>query len=524
MAQISWPKQEAEKILKAHSSLDQEILFETGFGPSGLPHLGTFAEVARTLFVVEAVKQLEPKAKTRLLVFCDDLDGLRAVPENLPQAELLSKHLGEPLSGIPDPFGEESSFSAYMNGQLRKFLDGFGFDYEYRSSTACYQSGEFDSGLKAVMDHYDAIRDLFIQTIASEKRAAWSPFFVICEQCGKIYSARVTEVDRANYEVAYHCDLDGKGFQACGYQGKSSILGGRAKVGWKVDWALRWFVFGVDYEMYGKDLMESAGLSAKICRVLGGKAPTPYKYELFLDETGAKISKKIGNGINMEQWMRFAPLGALLSFLLGNPNKAKKMGMPILPRLIDEYMQVARSEASAEPFCAAWFIAKTRRQPLREAPEIRSEVSFGLLYNVAESLNLNDAGLLFDYARKYDPRVEEDVEFYREITAKVVSLVEDAALRAGSFEFRPDPAFVPLFRELVAFLEAQPETMEGDQVQTKIFSLAKEAGRNPREFFAFLYGALLGKDQGPKLGPFFAILGQEAALAKCRVALAKLEV
>ncbi|MDT8446100.1 MAG: lysine--tRNA ligase [bacterium] len=509
---VAWPQQEAQKILDQHGDLDRPIFFETGFGPSGLPHIGTFAEVVRTLFVIEALKQLEPKAQTKLVVFCDDMDGLRSLPENVPNHDLLRPHLGKPLSQIPDPFETADSFSGHMNGKLREFLDHYGFDYEYQSSTEAYRSGRFNEGLKAVMDHYDQVRDLFIKTIAEDKRDDWSPFFPICESCGKIYTTRVVGTDREGYALDYVCDKDGELYQSCGHQGKTSILDGQAKVGWKVDWALRWFVYGVDYEMYGKDLMESASLSGKICRALGGKAPVPYKYELFLDEEGAKISKKIGNGISMDQWTRYAPLGALLNFLLGNPNKAKKMGLPLLPRLVDEYLQAIRADVSAEAFTAPWYLARIQGHDLSDQPQLKSETSYALLFNLADALSIYEADLLYDYALKYDPAVGEQEDFFRDLCLRICLLAQDQA--AGQKEAAPelDLSFMDQLKQLEQLL-ADPANagLDGEELQTKLFSLAKEVDRNPREWFGFLYGALLGKSQGPKIGPFFAIMGVDKA-------------
>jgi len=522
MAEIAWPRLEAQKIIKHHGNSESPILFETGFGPSGLPHIGTFAEVVRTLYVIAAVREEAPHLQTKLFVFCDDLDGLRALPENLPNHDMLRPHLGKPLSSIPDPFEVADSFSGHMNGKLREFLDNYGFEYEYKSSTACYQGGEFDDGLKAVMDNYDKVRELFIKTIREDKREAWSPFFPICEKCGKIYTTRVTGVDRASYEIEYSCDQSEAAYTSCGHTGRQSILGGRVKVGWKVDWALRWFVFGVDYEMYGKDLMESATLSGKICRAIGGKAPVPYKYELFLDETGAKISKKIGNGISMDQWTQYAPLGALLNFLLGNPNKAKKMGLPLLPKLVDEYLQAARGEGSAAPFSAPWFLAKVQHQELSESPSISSTLTYALLFNLSDALSIDDPAILFDYASKYDEKVQEQPEFFQDLCARICLLAKQESGEASEIP-APDLAFLPLLQDLEAYLSAQGETSpSGDEMQTHLFSLAKAADLNPREWFGFLYLTLLGKSQGPKIGPFFGMMGAKRALEMVRAALEKL--
>ncbi|OGG99835.1 MAG: lysine--tRNA ligase [Candidatus Lambdaproteobacteria bacterium RIFOXYD1_FULL_56_27] len=524
MAAVNWPREEALKILSQHPNNDRPILFETGFGPSGLPHIGTFAEVVRTLFVLQALKAEAPDREAKLFVFCDDLDGLRSLPENVPNHELLRPHLGKPLSAIPDPFGTADSFSGHMNGKLREFLDQYGFAYEYKSSTQAYRSGAFDQGLKAVMDRYDKVRELFVSTIGEDKREAWSPFFPICQSCGKVYTTRVLSVDPGNYTLDYACDKDEAAYKSCGHQGQMSVLGGNAKVGWKVDWALRWFVFGVDYEMYGKDLMESASLSGKICRALGGKPPVPYKYELFLDESGAKISKKIGNGISMGQWIKYAPLGALLHFLLGNPNKAKKMGLPILPKLVDEYLQSARTETAGELFSAPWFLSQIQHQPLQDTPELASDLTYSLLFNLSEALSIFEAPLLYDYALKYDPKVGEQSEFYLDLCQRICRLALDQKEVAQEPEpLSLDLTFLPQLQKLALHLESLGDQVtDGEELQTYLFGLAKELDLNPRDWFAFLYGALLGKAQGPKIGPFFAIMGPKRALAMVTQALERI--
>ena len=513
MAKVAWPVQEAKRILKAAKSGSNSFVFETGYGPSGLPHIGTFAEVVRTLFVIQALRALKPDAEIKLVVFSDDMDGLRNLPENVPNHDLLRPHLGAPLSTIPDPFGEKESFAGYMNGQLCLFLDSFGFEYEFHSSTECYKAGVFDDGLKKIMENYDKIRNIFTQTISEEKRAAWSPFFPICESCGKIYSTRVTDVDLENYRLSYHCDQDGKLFKSCGHQSTVDITGGHVKVGWKVDWALRWYVLGVNYEMYGKDLMESATVSSKICRILGGSAPVPYKYELFLDENGAKISKKIGNGLSMAQWMRYAPFEALLNFLLGNPNKAKKMGLPLLPRLIDEYLQLLRTQTSSEENSPLWFLAQIQHQELKDVPAISSEIGFSLLYNVADSLSISDANLLYDYAVRYDSSVEQSEDFFRKLCGNVVSLVEDLQGEQSPKNLKINEEFLPYLVLIHEKLETvEEDSFDGNEMQKFLFALAKENEMNQREWFGFLYAVLLGKEQGPKIGPFFAILGKQKAL------------
>ena len=520
MARVLWPHQEAEKILKRHGDRPDPVVFETGYGPSGLPHIGTFAENARTSFVLESLKALRPDLPLKLIVFSDDMDGLRSLPENVPNHALLKKHLGAPLTKIPDPFGEEISYAHFMNKQLKKFLDSFGFSYEFLSSTECYESGRFDEGLRQVMRHYAQIKAVFVREISEEKRESWSPFFPICENCGKNTPTRVTEIfpeqDRLSYEC---CGEDGVALDevgssappsaACGHKGTISILGGTCKVGWKVDWALRWFVLGVDYEMHGKDLIDSAKMSARICRILGGTPPLNYKFELFNDEAGRKISKKKGNGISMEQWMAYSPLGALLNFLLLNPNKSRQMGLPILPRIVDDFFVAIQQGTADEALTVSWFLRKFHPKEGIVLPKPPKHLTFSLLVNVAESLGLQDGAMLFHYAEKHEPQLDQD--FFHALCHQVVDYVQ--GLEKTPPATAPDLAFYPTLFHVRAQLEAfEASTFHGDAVQKALFQITKDHDLPQRKFFAFLYSVLLQKDHGPKLGPFFSMLGKAESL------------
>lgn len=519
MPKATWPHNEAKRLRSIALKTDQPIVFETGYGPSGLPHIGTFAEVARTQFVIKALRHSVPDAKIRLIAFSDDMDGLRSVPENLPNHAMLQDHLGMPLSAIPDPFAEQASFAGYMNGQLQHFLDSYGFTYEFFSSTKCYQGGVFDAGLKKVMDSYDAIRDMFVATISPEKRAHWSPFFPICDACGKIYSTRVVNIDKDRYELTYHCDQPGNGFTPCGHSQTTSILGGHVKVGWKIDWALRWLTFGVNYEMYGKDLINSATMASKICAVLGGKPPLLYKYELFLDEKGAKISKKIGNGISMDQWSNYSPIGGLVNFLVANPNKARQMGMPILPKIVDEYIQVLRNEDANNTSASLWFSDSITRGHDASCLET-NEINYTLLTNVARNLGIHDAALLYEYAVKYEPSLTKNETFFRTLCEKVVAYVSDYEEQHGNDNIEIDLAYAAHLPELIDVIATEKNfnSLSGEEIQNLMFIIPKKHDLNQGDWFKFLYGILLAKEKGPRLGPFLAILGQEKVLSMLKQA------
>ena len=509
-----WPHKEAQRVAKQWQTHEGDIIFETGYGPSGLPHIGTFAEVARTTYVMDAFKHQFPDKKLHLIVFSDDMDGLRSLPENIPNHAMLSKHLGQPLSSIPDPFEKKESFAHYMNSQLRHFLDHYGFNYEFLSSTETYKAGRFDEGLKRVMDNYEAIHQLFTAEIAADKRASWSPFFPICAECGAIYTTRVMGFDAKKYTVHYRCDQDNQGkFSPCGHEGEVPVTGGHVKVGWKVDWALRWFSLGVHYEMYGKDLLHSAKLSSQICRIIGGRPPTTYKYELFLDEDGAKISKKIGNGISMEQWQAYSPLAALLHFLLENPNKARRMGMPLLPKIVDDYLKSLRTQDKNNPDKSLWFINQMHHYPNVSHLE-DNDVSYALLANVAENLGLHDSGLLYDYAARQGKSITENEVFFRELCDKAINYIKDFKEKQAEPIPEVDAQFLPFLPEFKQGIEKLVANHEftADAIQNTAFAVTREHDLNQKDWFKFLYTALLKKEKGPRIGTFFHVLGSDYVL------------
>ncbi|VAX16759.1 Lysyl-tRNA synthetase (class I), partial [hydrothermal vent metagenome] len=417
MKYSQWPFIEAQRIAERCKRREKtEVIAQTGYGPSGLPHIGTFGEVARTSFVLQALKVIAPEIKRSLIAFSDDMDGLREAPTNIPNREMVIKHLGKPLTSIPDPFGEEKSFAHYMNRKLREFLDSFGFQYDFASSTDKYASGEFNQGLKRVMNHYDKIKETFTKTISEDKREAWSPFFPICEKCGKIYSTRVTGIDTEASAVTYICDVSAEGkYEACGHEATTTIFDGKLKVGWKVDWALRWFSLGIDYEMHGEDLIESAKLSKKIVKIIGGRAPELFKYELFLDEEGRKISKKIGNGVSIDQWLSYGPVDSLLYFMYVKPQQAKKMGLALLPKIIDQYIDLVAKFDGTHVDSPVPFIMRLSKGARAGAISGEKIVNYSMIYDLIVALNETDAGIVREYLIKYQPQIKNNIEYYNEL-------------------------------------------------------------------------------------------------------------
>jgi len=518
-----WPFIEAQRILdRLHRLGKNRVVAETGYGPSGLPHIGTFGEVARTSFVLQALKTISPGTETHLIAFSDDMDGLREAPQNIPNRDMVKKHLGKPLTSVPDPFGEEPSYAHYMNRRLREFLDSFGFPCEFASATDKYRAGEFNGGLTQVMRHYSAIKELFTSTISEDKREAWSPFFPVCENCGKIYTTRVTGYDADNLTVSYVCDINIEGkYISCGHAGTISVLNGGCKVGWKVDWALRWYCLSIDYEMHGEDLIESGRLSSKIVSILGGSAPELFKYELFLDETGRKISKKIGNGVSIDQWLRYAPVDSLLYFMYLKPQQTKKMGLPLLPAIIDQYLElVGGYDGSADS--PAPFISRLSKGAHAEKLVGGNLVTYSMIYDLVVALNETNPAMVREYLVKYQPHIAENIGYYDELIAKAIIYYREVFL-PQKVEEEAGHEHDEALAALLAGIEEMEKTSlqpEPEALQNMAFKAAKEREIKMKDWFKTLYRVFLRQSSGPKIGSFIALLGYEKAKERLKGHLA----
>ena len=394
----AWPFQEARSVVErvggadtAHTPEKGYVLFETGYGPSGLPHIGTFGEVARTTMVRHAFATLSD-IPTRLIAFSDDMDGLRKVPDNVPQKEMLAGHLGKPLTQVPDPFGTHDSFGAHNNARLQDFLDTFGFEYEFRSSTACYKAGEFDATLLKMLAHYDEVMAVILPTLGAERRATYSPFLPICPRTGVVLQVPMEKIDPDAGTVVYR-DPD------TGATVEVPVTGGGCKLQWKADWAMRWVALEVDYEMSGKDLIDSVNLSGRIARILGARPPEGLTYELFLDDNGEKISKSRGNGLTIEEWLTYGPPESLSQFMFAKPKTAKRLYFDVIPKSVDEYLSHVRSYPEQEPAKQienpAWHIHAG------DVPPAGADLSFGLLLNLAAACNSEDPAVLWGFIARY---------------------------------------------------------------------------------------------------------------------------
>ncbi len=518
----AWPYREAREILdhleraekRDGKSKDKPVLFETGFGPSGLPHVGTFSEVARTNWVRRAFAQLSDRP-TRLLAFSDDMDGLRKVPDNIPNADMVQQHLGKPLCDIPDPFGEEESFSGYMNAKLRSFLDSFGFDYEFISSKDKYRSGEFNSGLLRILECYDEVRNVIVPTLRKPSREDWSPFFPVCENCGKVNNTRVTDTHPEDGTISYVCDQSFRGSQACGHESTVPVTDGHVKVGWKVDWALRWYVLGVDYEMYGKDLIDSAALSAEIVRVLGGEPPAGMFYEMFLDENGAKISKSKGTGLSIDEWMQYGPLESLSWFIFKRPEKAKKLFFEVIPRSTDQYLEALSEYGQTDDQTALLdnpiHFIEADRIDAGEDVDYGCGISYSVLLNLVSVLNTDDKDMIWDYLRRYDENVDDDAEILEGLIERALNYYRDYVLPTKEYQAPDDEEILVGVNQLREFL-ANYDGDDPEEIQSATYRAGKDNDIKLGKWFKAMYRMLLGQDRGPRLGTFIHLYGVKETL------------
>jgi lysyl-tRNA synthetase class 1 len=496
----AWPYEEARKLLKRWPDGKPgaaPMIFETGYGPSGLPHIGTFNEVARTSFVRHAYEELTGNP-TRLIAFSDDMDGLRKVPDNMPNQQLLEANLGKPLTQIPDPFGEFESFAYHNNSLLQGFLDRFGFDYEFLSATDCYTSGRFDDVIRKVLHGWDAIMGVMLPTLREDRRKTYSPVLPISPSSGRVLQVPVEVIDAEAGLIAFD-DEDGSRVQ-------QSAFAGAAKLQWKVDWAARWVALGVDYEMAGKDLIDSVVQSGKIARVLGGRPPEGFNYEMFLDEKGEKISKSKGNGLSLEDWLRYGSEPSLSFYIYREPKRAKSLHIGVIPRAVDDYWQFRGNYPNQA-------IEQKLGNPVHhihagKVPTAALPVTYGLLLNLVSLPGVADKDTAWRFVQRYAPgsSPESDPEL-DELIGLAVNYARDFVVPTLQ---RRVPAEVETeaLRDLDSELAKLPADADGEVIQNAVFEVGK---RHPfeslRAWFQALYETLLGSSQGPRMGSFIALYG-----------------
>jgi lysyl-tRNA synthetase class 1 len=502
----AWPFEEARRLLarldKMPDGKETTVVFETGYGPSGLPHIGTFGEVARTTMVRHAFEVLtEGRRKTRLVCFSDDMDGLRKVPGNVPNQAMLAGHLDRPLTSVPDPFSNEyPSFAAHNNARLRRFLDRFGFEYEFMSATEVYKAGAMDATLLVMLERYDKVMEIILPTLGPDRRATYSPFLPISPRTGKVLYVPMVERNPSKGTVVY---VDPETNETI----ETKVTGGAVKCQWKADWALRWTALGVDYEMAGKDLIDSVTLSSKICRALGGTPPEGFNYELFLDADGQKISKSKGNGLTMEEWLKYASPESLALYMFQKPKTAKRLYFDVIPRAVDEYLTfVAKypaEDGKQRLDNPVWHI-HGGTPPAAELP-----ITFGLLLNLVSASNAHDKAVLWGFIRRHARDASpEKFPLLDHLVGYAIAYYDDFVKPAKKFR-RPTDAEAAALRALDAELAKAAPGASAEELQNIVYEVGKANGfaDNLRGWFQAIYEVLLGQSQGPRFGSFIELYG-----------------
>ena len=501
----AWPFEEARRILKRFEKNPPEkgyVLFETGYGPSGLPHIGTFGEVARTSMIMRAFQELSD-LPTRLVCFSDDLDGMRKVPGNVPKPESLTEHLQRPLTSVPDPFGEYESFGHHNNAMLRRFLDTFGFEYDFISATEFYQSGQFDPILLRAVEKYDDIMKVMLASLREERQKTYSIFLPIHPETGRVLYVPMKSVDAKNGTITFDTEE--------GEEMTLPVTGGNVKLQWKPDFGARWAALGVDFEMYGKDHSTNTPIYDKICRILGHPAPEHFSYELFLDENGQKISKTSGNGVSIDEWLTYASTESLSYFMYLKPKTAKRMHFDVIPKAVDEYHQQLRAYEAQDDKARlnnpVWHIHGG------DVPVSKMVVPFSMLLNLASVSGAEDKDQLWGFIKRYAPEASAQTHADLDAAAEfAVRYYNDFVKPAKVYRAPTD-----LEREaLIALregLKAWDQGLDGDALQSLVFACGRERFDPMRDWFKALYEVLLGASQGPRFGGFIALLGIEESIA-----------
>jgi lysyl-tRNA synthetase, class I len=516
----AWPFEQARelkariaKLEAAGRAKDAPVVFETGYGPSGLPHIGTFGEVVRTTMVRRAFEELTGGAyKTRLICVSDDMDGMRKVPDNLPQQEMLAQYLQKPLTAVPDPFGTHESYGAHMNARLQAFLDSFGFQYEFASATDLYKRGVYDAMLLRAAERYGKIMDVMLPTLGPERRGTYSPFLPISPTTGRVLYVPMKSVDAKAGTVTFE-DEDGT-------DATLPVTGGHVKLQWKPDFGMRWAALGVDFEMFGKDHMANAPVYSKICRILGAEPPHQFVYELFLDDKGEKISKSKGNGISVEQWLAYAPAESLSLYQWQKPKTAKKLYFDVIPKAVDEYItfldKFQKESPESQLENPVWHIHGDK------PPAVGSPVSFAMLLNLVSAANATNKDVLWGFIRREAPdATPEKFPLLDRMTQYALAYYADFVKPAKVYR-SPDDKERAALEDLAGRLETWSGALDGETLQTMVFAVGTERGFEPlRAWFTAIYEVCLGQSQGPRFGSFIALYGVKETAALIREALAR---
>jgi len=505
----AWPFKEAQRLLKSINHKTPKkgyVLFETGYGPSGLPHIGTFGEVARTIFIKNAFNIIS-KIPSKLIAFSDDMDGLRKVPDNVPNQKMLSMHMDMPLSKIPDPFEKYNSFAEHNNEKLKSFLDKFNFEYEFKSSTESYLNGDFDETLLKILNNYNEIMEIILPTLGKERRNSYSPFLPICEETNKVLQVPIRNINLDNGTIEY--TNNNKTI-------RTEVTSGKCKLQWKADWAMRWAALDVNYEMNGKDLTPSFDLSKNIVKKIGGKPPVNMVYELFLDQNGEKISKSKGNGLSIEEWLNYGTEESLALFMYQNPQRAKKLYFDVIPKNVDEYTKYVNNffkEDMENKFKnPTWHIHNGN------IPNNNLEISYSMILNLASVCNADSSDTLWGFISKYSKNDKLD-PWMKNLINKSLNYYKDFVKPYKKYR-KPNKNETLALESLIKRLSKLKNDSPEEVIQSEVYEVGKEFQYTElREWFATLYETLLGQKQGPRMGTFISIYGCDKTIELIKMSI-----
>jgi len=513
MSSRAWPFEEARRLLQRYEADPAKkgyVLFETGYGPSGLPHIGTFGEVLRTTMIRRAFEVISD-VPTRLICFSDDMDGMRKVPDNVPDRDALRGHLQKPLTGVPDPFGTHASFGDHNNAMLRRFLDTFGFEYEFISATEFYRSGQFDEVLRRAVDRYDDVMAVMLKSLREERQQTYSIFLPVHPETGRVLYVPMKEVNAGDHTITFD-DEDGREWTL-------PVTGGNVKLQWKPDFGARWAALGVDFEMYGKDHSTNTPIYDRICEILGGTKPEHFTYELFLDDQGQKISKSKGNGLSIDEWLTYAATESLSYYMFLKPKTAKRLHFDVIPKAVDEYHQQLRAYADQDA-------AQRLANPVfhihgHDVPASTMVVSFSMLLNLASVAGAEDKETLWGFIHRYAPEATPESNPDLDAAAGFAVRYYNDFVKPGKTFRAPTETERAALADLRTRLAAWDGPLDAEALQSEVFAVGKAHGFEPlRDWFSALYEVLLGASQGPRFGGFVALYGVAETVALIDRALA----
>ncbi len=508
----TWIDKLASELIEREKTLGRNldlIRVESGLGASGIPHIGSLGDAVRAYGVKLALENLGYKSE--LIAYSDDLDGLRKIPEGLPDS--LQEHLGKPVSLIPDPYGCHDSYGMHMSSILLDGLDKVGIKYEFRRAIDTYKQGLLKDHIHTILQNSVKIGDKISELVGQEKYQKYLPYFPVCAECNRLYTAEATEYIVAEKKVKYTChdtEIGSKMIKGCGHEGEADITKDLGKLAWKVEFAARWSALDIRFEAYGKDIMDSVKVNDWVSdEILEVPHPHHVKYEMFLDKGGRKISKSLGNVITAQKWLEFGNAKSILLLLYKRITGARELGFDDIPSLMNEYNELedtyfgrikVDNQAKLTKLKGLYEYVNLLNPPKQSSIHVNYRLLIELTKIFKENRNERVMKKLIDYGVIKNP--ETEVEKLIEIAGNY----SDEFDEQEKIEVELDDISKKALDKLVKALQAEEEP---EDIQNTIYQIAKTNDVQPKDFFKILYQIILGTSRGPKIGPFITDIGRK---------------